>query len=137
MTGVSALAGYLFRRPLSLGASRASPPLRPRRRTGHHVDEFRVFATPTDVDPYTTFYMPVTVWSDGSPAVSAGAGAGPPVLSRRLDLHTSRHRDQLHDKSYCGQRLDGRRKQRPLLTAVTTAGFCIRSGVAAGRSLTV
>jgi SAM-dependent methyltransferase len=41
MTGVSALAGYLFRRPLSLGASRASPQLRPRRRTGYHVDEFR------------------------------------------------------------------------------------------------
>jgi hypothetical protein len=33
----------------------------------------RVFATEAGVDPYTTFYVPLTVWSDGTPDGSPGA----------------------------------------------------------------
>jgi hypothetical protein len=33
----------------------------------------RVFSTAAGVDPYTTFYVPVTIWSDGTPDESASA----------------------------------------------------------------
>jgi hypothetical protein len=34
----------------------------------------RVFATEAGVDPYTTFYIPVATWSDGTPDEKAGGG---------------------------------------------------------------
>jgi hypothetical protein len=42
---------------------------------GANLPGTRIDATPADPgDPYTTFYIPVSMWSDGTPADSAGAG---------------------------------------------------------------
>jgi hypothetical protein len=50
-----------------------TPPI-PTTDWGANLPGTRVYATPPDVDPYTTFYVPVAAWSDGTPAESAGAG---------------------------------------------------------------
>jgi hypothetical protein len=40
---------------------------------GANLPGTRVFATEADVDPYTTFYVPLTGWSDGTPDEKPGA----------------------------------------------------------------
>jgi hypothetical protein len=40
---------------------------------GANLPGTRVFATEAGVDPYTTFYVPVAIWSDGTPDEAASA----------------------------------------------------------------
>jgi hypothetical protein len=43
-----------------------TPPI-PAADWGANLPGTRIFATDADVDPYTTFYIPVAAWSDGTP----------------------------------------------------------------------